>query len=60
MMNLLEVVPGARLRTVTGREGAVVENIGDGQWLKVRFPEDDEPELIHAQDIASVTAPQED
>lgn len=57
MINLLDVKPGATVHLNDGRTGTVVENMGDGQWLEVRFPDQadgDEPELIHSQDIAEI------
>lgn len=57
MINLLDVKAGTVVYLKDGRSGTVVENMGDGQWLEVRFPEqadDDEPELIHSQDIADI------
>lgn len=59
MINLYHVKPGDRLRLLDGRTGAVVENMGDGQWVEVRFvgqDDDEEPELIHSQDIAELLA----
>jgi hypothetical protein len=54
MMNLFDVLPGALLVTVEGREAEVVENMGDGQWLEVRFRDSGEVELVHSQDVKSV------
>lgn len=57
MINLYHVQPGDRLRLLDGRTGSVVENMGDGQWVEVRFAEQDEheePELVHSQDIAEL------
>ncbi len=58
MMNLLDVKIGAVVRLQDGRTGVVIENMGDGQWLEVRLSDqaaDDEPELIHSQDIAEIS-----
>lgn len=57
MINLYQVQPGDRLRLLDGRTGTVVENMGDGQWVEVRFAEQgehEEPELVHSQDIAEL------
>lgn len=53
-VNLLEVTEGQRLRLKNGRTGEVTENMGDGQWVEIRFADSDEPELIHSQDIDAV------
>lgn len=55
MINLFEIQPGDRLVLVGGVTGTVVENFGDGQWVSFRADgsdPDDEPELVHSQDIA--------
>ena len=57
MINLMNVKVGAIVHLNDGRKGTVTENMGDGQWLEVRLSEqaaDDEPELIHSQDIAEI------
>jgi hypothetical protein len=58
MINLNTVKPGERAVLKDGRTGVVVENMGDGQWLEVRFPDapDDEPELVHSQDLQAIRA----
>ena len=58
MINLLDVAIGAVVHLIDGRTGTVVGNMGDGQWLEVRFADqskDEEPELIHSQDIAEIS-----
>lgn len=58
MINLNDVRAGDRVRLKDGRSGKVVENMGDGQWLEVHFDDDaaqDEPDLVHSQDLAEVT-----
>ncbi len=59
MINLYHMQQGDRLRLKDGRTGAVVENMGDGQWVEVRLDGQDEleePELVHSQDIAELLA----
>lgn len=63
MINLYHVKAGERVRLKDGRIGEVVENIGDGQWVEVRFggeAPDEEPELVHSQDIAELVDSVED
>ena len=62
MINLYSVKPGDRVSLKDGRTGQVVENMGDGQWLEVSFPEapDEEPELVHSQDLSGIVSAQED
>lgn len=55
MINLYKVKEGEKVRLNDGRVGVVVENMGDGQWLEVSFEGEDEPELVHSQDIAAIT-----
>jgi len=61
MINLYSVKPGERARLKDGREGLVLENMGDGQWLEVRFPDepDAEPELVHSEDLIEVIPAEE-
>ena len=57
MISLLDVEAGDTVHLIDGRAGFVVQNMGDGQRIEVRFPEQDdgeEPELIHSQDVAEV------
>ena len=60
MLNLLKIAAGERLVLLDARQGVVVENVGDGQWLEVAIlgddgaPLPDEPELVHSQDIRDV------
>ena len=63
MLNLLEVQAGATLQLREGATAVVVENMGDGQWLMVRYltvpthPEDvGKEELCHSQDIVMILA----
>jgi hypothetical protein len=53
-VNLLDVTEGQKLRLKDGRIGEVTENIGDGQWVEMRFQDSDDVELIHSQEIDSI------
>lgn len=53
-VNLLDVTEGQKLRLKDGRIGEVTENIGDGQWVEMRFRDSDDVELIHSQEIDSI------
>lgn len=60
MINVISIAAGAKVALASGATGEVVENIGDGQWLSVRYltsPDESivgEEELCHASDIVSV------
>jgi hypothetical protein len=60
MINVISIEPGARLMLVTGALAEVVENVGDGQWLNIRYVEAEdasiigEEELCHASDVKSI------
>lgn len=60
MINLMPIQAGTRLRLNSGAVAEVVENIGDGQWVNIRYLESPdssaigEEELCHASDIAAV------
>jgi hypothetical protein len=61
MIDLLNLPVGARLRLQADIEAEVVENMGDGQWVMVRYlvvpsnpTEVGSQELAHAQDIVEV------
>jgi len=60
MINVIAIEPGTQLKLVTGSLAEVVENVGDGQWLSVRYLESDdaslvgEEELVHASDVKAV------
>jgi hypothetical protein len=54
--DLMKVPQGAGIVLHDGRTGEVEENMGDGQWLNVRF-EEGEDELVHSQDIKEVHEP---
>ncbi len=53
MLNLMNVQPGQIIRLKTGVNAEVVENVGDGMWLNVRFDGGDE-ELVFCEDIESI------
>ncbi len=59
MLNLKTVAAGQRLRLRNGAVGEVVENLGDGIWVQMRFitaasdsPAVGEEELVHCEEIA--------
>jgi hypothetical protein len=58
MVVVSHIAPGARLALAGGVTAEVVENLGDGEWLRVRLlavpPGQGEPgaiELCHATDV---------
>lgn len=53
MLNLLDVQPGQLIVLKSGVQAEVLENIGDGIWLKCKMP-DGEEELVFCEDIAGV------
>lgn len=60
MINLMPVTEGSLLKLVSGAMAEVVENIGDGQWVNVRYishPDTGlvgEEELCHGSDVVSI------
>jgi len=57
MINFFDIKVGARVRLKDGREGAVVDNMNDGQWIEVTIDgaaSDVEPELVHSEDLAQL------
>ena len=52
--DLMKVPVGAVVKLLDGRKGAVLENMGDGQWLSCRLDGEDDEVLVHSQDIAEV------
>ena len=52
-VNLMDVTEAQTLRLKDGRIGTVTENMGDGQWVEMRF-QDDDVELIHSQEIDAI------
>lgn len=53
MLNLIEVNAGQKIRLKTGETLEVVENIGDGIWLKAKLA-DGEEDLVFCEDIAGL------
>lgn len=53
MLNLLAIEPGQVIRLKSGGTAEVVENIGDGIWLKARMA-DGEEDLVFCEDIAGL------
>jgi hypothetical protein len=53
MLNLMNIQPGQIIRLKAGTNAEVVENVGDGMWLSVRFESGDE-ELVFCEDIESI------
>jgi hypothetical protein len=51
MLNLLEVQPGQVVVLKNGAQAEVLENIGDGIWLKCKMADGDE-ELVFCEDIS--------
>ena len=54
MLDVTALTPGTHLRIAGGLLAEVVENLGDGEWLRVRLLEPTprtETELCHATDI---------
>ncbi len=51
-VNLLDVQPGQRIMMKNKAVAEVVENLGDGIWVKGRFIESpDDPSLIDTEDL---------
>jgi len=53
MLNLLEIEPGQVIRLKDGTTADIIENMGDGSWLKARLPSGEE-ELVFCEDIAGL------
>jgi hypothetical protein len=53
MLNLLAIEPGQSIRLKNGTTAEVVENIGDGIWLKAKMA-DGEEDLVFCEDIAGL------
>jgi hypothetical protein len=56
MLNLLAIEPGHFIRLRNGTTAEVVENIGDGIWLKAKMA-DGEEDLVFCEDIAGLAEP---
>jgi hypothetical protein len=57
MLAVTEVVVGAKLTIAGGLFAEVIENMGDGEWLRVRILSGDDTgteELCHATDVLEV------
>lgn len=61
MLNFMSLKPGQQLKLRDGRLAEVVENIGDGIWVQVRyagpdasFDADDEGELLHCEEVSGL------
>ena len=58
MLTVNEVKPGTKLVIAGGLSVEVIENMGDGEWLRVRIltgPETGAEELCHATDVVEST-----
>jgi hypothetical protein len=53
MLNLIDVIPGQVIELNDGSTAKVVENVGDGIWLKAITVSGDE-DLVFCEDIARV------
>ena len=61
MLDVIGLVPGARLRIAGGLLAEVIANLGDGEWVRVRLLDPAgapavpaREELCHATDIIEV------
>lgn len=54
-LNLLDIQAGQVVVLKNGEQAVVLENIGDGIWLKCKMPGGEE-ELVFCEDIAGVQA----
>ena len=61
MLTVNDLAPGTRLRIAGGLTAVVIENMGDGEWLRVRILTDADAgaetgaeELCHATDVQEV------
>ena len=60
MINVISMEAGTRLKLNSGMSAEVIENIGDGQWLSVRYLDGPDmeivgvEELVHASDIVAI------
>jgi len=61
MLDVTTVEPGTRLRLAGGVMAEVEENLGNGEWLRVRLLDPAgapaPTELCHATDIVEIVAP---
>ena len=57
MLAVTDVPVGAKLRIAGGLEAEVIENMGDGEWLRVKLLSGTQAgaeELCHATDVQEV------
>ncbi|WP_144639296.1 hypothetical protein [Bordetella genomosp. 13] len=55
MLNLMQLQAGQWLALKDGRTAEIVENIGDGIWVQVRFDGGDEAgELVHCEEVSGL------
>ncbi len=57
MLAVNEVVPGTKLLIAGGLSAEVIENMGDGEWLRVRIlsgADTGAEELCHATDVVEL------
>jgi hypothetical protein len=57
MLTVNDVAVGSRLLIAGGLSAEVIENMGDGEWLRVRILSGDDSgaeELCHATDVLEV------
>jgi hypothetical protein len=51
-MDLYELKPGDRVRTIDGTVAEILNETQDGQWIKVRYVEcDEDPEIVGTEDL---------
>jgi hypothetical protein len=57
MLMVNDIAPGTKLRIAGGLTALVIENMGDGEWLRVRIltgADAGAEELCHATDVIEV------
>jgi hypothetical protein len=57
MLMVNDIAPGTKLRIAGGLTALVIENMGDGEWLRVRIltgADAGAEELCHATDVQAV------
>lgn len=66
MIDLMPIAPGDVLTLLNGADVEVIENIGDGQWVNVRYlthPDEalvGQEELCHGSDIKALKRSRQD
>lgn len=60
MLDFMRVAPGQRLRLQDGRIVEVLENVGDGMWVRARTVRDgmqaddaSDGELVHCEEVVT-------